>query len=218
MNAKKILVINPNSSANVTRGLDVALAGLRIPGKIKIDCISTRGAPDGIETQADIEKVIPLLSAIVEREQPHYDAFINACFSDPGLRLLREKTAKPIYGIAESSLFTALGFGKRIGIISILPASVERHKVYAQDLGLGEFLVADEPLNLSVSDLANTDTTSRRLVEVANRLSKRGVNSIIMGCAGMAEYRASLQASFKVPIIDPTCASVAFATYQLTSS
>ena len=48
-----------------------------------------------------------------------------ACFSDPGLYSAREVTAKPVLGIAECGVLTALTLGHRFGVLSILAVTGE---------------------------------------------------------------------------------------------
>jgi hypothetical protein len=55
--AERILVINPNSSAAVTAGIDAAMAPLRLPGGPEIECATLAEGPPGIETQAHVESV-----------------------------------------------------------------------------------------------------------------------------------------------------------------
>jgi Asp/Glu/hydantoin racemase len=96
----RILVINPNSNELVTAGLETALQPLSLPGGPEIACTTLREGPYGVETQADVESVSGPLRRLVEGDNAS-DAFIIACYSDPGLHSCREGTAKPVFGIAE---------------------------------------------------------------------------------------------------------------------
>ena len=99
--ADRILVINPNSTEAVTRGIDEACAPLRMPGGPEIECLTLKEGPPGIETQQHVDGVVaPMLKLIKEKEK-NYSAFVIACYSDPGLHSLREATKKPVLGISE---------------------------------------------------------------------------------------------------------------------
>ena len=63
-------------------------------------------------------------------------AFVIACFSDPGLFAARESPAKPVLGIAECGILTALTLGHRFGVISILARSVARQLRYIGAMGV----------------------------------------------------------------------------------
>ena len=91
----RILVVNPNSNTAVTQGLVEALAPLNFRDGPELACTTLEEGPFGIETQADVERVaLPLRRAIEADNQS--DAFVIACYSDPGLHLCREGTSRPV--------------------------------------------------------------------------------------------------------------------------
>ncbi len=206
-----ILVINPNSNPAVTAGLDAALANLRLIGGPSIRCTTLAEGPFGIESQKDVEQVTLPLRRLVEQDQAA-DAFVIACFSDPGLHVCREATRRPVFGINECGVLTALARGDRFGIIAIAAASIARHRRYLRQLGLLDRLAGECPLGLSVAETASGDGTLARMEAVGRRLVEQdGANVIVMGCAGMARHRRPLEAALNVPVIDPTLAAVAMA-------
>ncbi len=208
--AATILVVNPNSNAEVTAGLDRALEPLRLGGGPEIRCMTLEEGPYGIESQADVEAVAQPLARTVA--QSHADAFVIACYSDPGLHLCREATARPVFGIAELAMLTALTRGDRFGVVAILQRSIPRHLRYIRQLGLAARLAAERPLDLRVHELADEGRTWERLLQVGRGLKDRdGADVVILGCAGMARYRARLEAELGLPVVDPTQAAVTMA-------
>ena len=101
----RILVINPNSNEMVTEGLRQALVPLAFAEGPEIICESLREGPIGIETQEHVESVTLPLRRRVEAAND-VDAFVIACYSDPGLHIAREGTANPVFGIAECGVLT----------------------------------------------------------------------------------------------------------------
>jgi Asp/Glu/hydantoin racemase len=93
----RILVINPNSSTGVTASMDRGLDPIRAVCSLSLESVTLAEGPPGIETQAHIESVVLPLAALIGREQA--DAYVIACFSDPGLALAREVSARPVVGI-----------------------------------------------------------------------------------------------------------------------
>ncbi len=210
--SERIIVINPNSTVAVTEDIDRALAPLRFADGPEIECLTLDEGPPGIETQRHVESVVLPLARLIESHDNRASAFVIACFSDPGLHLARETTRKPVFGIAESSLLSALARGDRLGIIAILEASVRRHRRYIRALGLESRLAGELALDLGVLELAEESVTFARLTEVGARLrDDLGARVLVLGCAGMARYRARLEAALEVPVIDPTQAAVAMA-------
>jgi allantoin racemase len=208
----RILVINPNSTQAVTRAMDEACEVLRIPHGPTIECVTLEEGPAGIETQRDVESVVaPLMRTVAEREK-EYDAFVIACFSDPGIHALRELVRKPVLGIAECAFLTALTLGQKFGVIAILRQSIARHLRYIAGLGITERLAAELPIGLGVTELADHKTTFARMADTGKRLrDEHGADVVVMGCAGMAPYRKPLQDALGIPIVEPTQAAVAMA-------
>ena len=134
-NPGRITVINPNSSDAVTESIDKALEPLRWAGGPVIDCLTLSEGPPGIETQCHVDGVVAPLSDLIRTEDATTDAFVIACFSDPGLHSAREITSSSVFGIAESAYSMALNLGEKFGVIAILPESVIRQQRYVRQMG-----------------------------------------------------------------------------------
>lgn len=222
---ERILVINPNSTQAVTDGIDRALEPLRLPGGPAFECVTLREGPPGIQTQRDVDGVIgPLTRLIAERGRDHggdCSAFVIACYSDPGLFSAREVTRKPVLGISECGVLTALTLGHRFGVIAILAGSIPRHLRYLGAMGVQSRLAAELPVGLQVTDLADAGRTRQRMIDTGRRLvDEHGAHVIVMGCAGMAQYRAPLEDALGVPVVEPTqaAAGMALARVRLASA
>jgi allantoin racemase len=207
----RILVINPNSNDAVTKGLEAALAPLGFPQGPEIVCVTLKEGPFGVETQADAESVTLPLRRLVEADRTSA-AFVIACYSDPGLHVCREGTSRPVFGIAECGVLTALTRGNRFGVIAIKQRSIPRHIRYLRQMGLMDRLAGERPLEMSVAETASGDGTLARMVEIGRALKEQdGADVIVMGCAGMARHRRPLEDTLGIPVIDPTQAAVAMA-------
>lgn len=207
----EILVINPNSNQAVTAGLADALRPLTFAEGPEIRCATLAEGPLGIETQAHVDGVAMPLARMIEGEN-RPDAFVIACYSDPGLHVCREATDRPVFGIAESAVLTALARGERFGVIAIKSRSIRRHERYMRQMGLLDRLAGERPLEMSVAETASGDGTLARMIAVGEELRDRdGADVIVMGCAGMARHRRPLEDALGIPVIDPTQAAVAMA-------
>lgn len=208
----RILVINPNSTEAVTQGIDEAMAPLRIDGGPAIECMTLKDGPPGIETQQHVDGVIAPMVKLVRERQGDYAAFVIACYSDPGLFSVREATAKPVLGISECGVLTALTLGHKFGVIAILRKSIPRHLRYLGAMGVMDRLAAELPIGLGVTELSDEKKTFGRMVDVGTALrDAHGANVIVMGCAGMARYRKPLQDAVGIPVVEPSQAAVGMA-------
>ena len=208
----RILVINPNSNVDVGRAIDDAVMPLRMRGGPQIACMTLGEGPPGIESQSDADGVILPLCRVIRDHEAEAAAFVIACFSDPGLYSAREATAKPVLGIAECGILTALTLGHRFGVISILARSIPRHLRYIAAMGVSQQLAGDLPIELGVAELADSRATLTRMIEIGGRLrDEHGADVLVLGCAGMARYRAGLEEAVGIPVVEPTQAAVTMA-------
>ena len=158
----RILVINPNSNQAVTDGMADALKPLQINGEPEIECVTLAEGPFGIESQADVESVTLPLKKLVS-ENTDADAYVIACYSDPGLHVCREATDKPVFGIQECGVLTALSKGGQFGVIALSSTSIKRHLRYIRQMGVMERLAKERAADLSVEESASGRGTFDRL-------------------------------------------------------
>lgn len=212
---RALIVLNPNSSERVTEGIDRAIDPLRAWGT-PIRCVTLPEGPPGIETEAQAQRAVPPLLDLARRLEPEALGFVIACFGDPGLHALRDETALPVAGIQEAAVTTALRLGHRFGVISILPASVPRHLRTFGAMGVIDRLAGDRAIGLGVADLAQPGRTLAAIVATGRRLrDEDGADVLIMGCAGMADHRAALEAETGLPVVEPCQAGAAAALAQI---
>ncbi len=207
-----IQVINPNSNSEVTQAISEAVGDFSVPGRIKIDCLTLREGPFGVESQADSDSVVmPLRAKILENQEAA--AFVIACYSDPGLHACREASGeRPVFGIAESGLLTAMARGDRFGVLAIGPASIARHRRYMRQMAIFGRFAGERALNMSVAETASGTATFDRMVAVGTQLrDEDGADVLVLGCAGMARHQNALETALGVPVIEPTRAAVAMA-------
>ena len=119
---------------------------------------------------------------------------------------------KPVLGIAECGILTALTLGHKFGVIAILQQSIPRHLRYMGALGVMDRLAAELPVGLGIAEMADEKRTFGRMVQVGRALKEQhGADVVVMGCAGMARYRKPLQDELRIPVVEPTQAAVTMA-------
>jgi len=212
--SERILFINPNSTEAVTEQMSAALEAFRFSGGPQLVCATLHSGPPGIETQTQVDGATANLIAWFdeEPERKRADAVVLACFSDPGLVALRERLTMPIFGIGTAAYLCAAARGDRFGVISILAGSIPRHRRAVRSLGLEHRLAADLAIDLGVVELSNEDASWKRLTAVGQQLrDTHGADVVILGCTGMARYRARLEALLGITVIDPAQAAAGMA-------
>ena len=213
----QILVINPNSNEAVTEGMAKELQSFNFSDGPEIVCVSLTQGPFGIESQADVESVkLPLRNIVSDRKD--IDAFVIACYSDPGLQVCREATDRPVFGIQECGVLAAMAQGDRFGVIALQERSVRRHLLYLRQMGVMGRFAKERAANLSVEECASGTKTFDKLCTVAQQLRDEDqADTIILGCAGMASHRSTLESRIGIPVIDPVQAAVSMAMHTVIS-
>lgn len=200
---KRILVINPNSSAAVTAAIDVAMAPLRIPGGPEIAVAGLDSGPPGIASQRDADSVVMPLVEWVSRDTS--DAFVLACFSDPGLHAVREAArGRPVMGIAEWGILRALTCGERFGIIALSASSIRRQQRLMRQMGVDGRYAGSWAVNASAADTAGAAVRESMIAAGRALVEERGADAVVLGCAGMASHRSVIEAVIGRPVIEPS--------------
>jgi allantoin racemase len=211
---KRILVINPNSSAVVTAAIDDAVEPLRMAGGPKISVDFLKSGPPGVVTQQDADSVVMPLVELVRQDDA--DAFVIACFSDPGLHAAREAAdGRPVFGIAECGVLHALILGDRFGVIALSPGSIRRQRRMVRQMGLYDRYAGSFAANLSPEQSASNDVREQLAAAGRTLVSQHGADALILGCAGMAGHRRALEEMIGRPVVEPTQQAVAAAIGRL---
>ncbi|TGR65722.1 hydantoin racemase [bacterium M00.F.Ca.ET.194.01.1.1] len=209
----EILIINPNSSKAVTQSMEACLEPIRVGASHEIRCVELAKSPSGIESDDHVVQVIPNIIEAVSASSA--DAFVLACFSDPGIARVRKHVDRPVYGIAESAYLAAHAMGERFGIISLGQSSVDRHLRYLKALKLDQRLAGDRSIDRTVSQLM-----AGNVVDIVSQTAcllrdEDGADVVILGCAGLGGYRHALQQNLGIPVIDPVQAGATLALTHL---
>ena len=207
-----ILVVNPNSDEAVTRALSVAVEPFRAKGGPAIECVTIAESPIGIMTQRDVEEA-GLRVAALAAGRPDASAIVVACYSQPGLDLLRSETQRPVIGMQDAGILTAMAVADRFGVIAVASGSIPRHLRHIARMGVLDRLAGEAAPDtvLTVAECGDAAKSFRPLLAVGERLKTMGAGAIVLGCAGMSPQRASLEEALGLPVIDATQAAVGLA-------
>ncbi len=205
----RILVINPNRSADCTAGIDAAVARFRHAGGPTIDVTDLPEGPPAIYSWRDWHAVVEPLCRRIEREAA--DVYVIACASDPGIEAARAATNRPVLGVFRAAVAAAVAQAERFGVIAIVDASKARHLAALRAMGLQARLAAEVALNVAMDTLLEPETVRARLIEAAKACVAAGAGTVILGCTGMAHHRATVESAVGVKVIEPCQAAVALA-------
>ena len=120
----KIKIINPNTTQSMTESIE-NLARRVARSDTQVWAVTPASGPDSIECYVDEYLAVPgVLKEVIRGDREEgADAFIIACFGDPGLQAAREVTSKPVLGICESAIAAAKFIAPYFSIVSVLDRS-----------------------------------------------------------------------------------------------
>jgi Asp/Glu/hydantoin racemase len=130
----------------------------------------------------------------------------------------RELTTKPVIGIGEAGLMTALALGDLVGTIGVSAGQAANLR-FARRLGIGDRIAGHVGLGLDYGQLQDASLVGDLLVKAAIRLrDEYDSDAIVFAGAGMARYVGKVKMATGLPVVDPTQAAVGIALVQIVST
>ncbi len=208
----RILLINPNSTASMTAGIEKAARAAALPTS-EVLAVSPEGVPPAIESDADVALCVPPSLALAEAEAARWDAIVIACHSDPGIDAVRERVLNPVIGIGEASYAAALAVGRRFSLITLTERFLPRKREQIRRLGLLDRCASIRALGAGVleSHEGKDRLRDRYHREAEAALRQDGADAVVLGCSGMAGMAEDLQARLGAPVVDPVVAALKLA-------
>lgn len=215
---RRLLLINPNTSPSITALMQIHAQAAAGPQVQVITRTARFGAPY-IACEASYavagHATLDAWAAAIAPGQPRFDSVVIGCFGDPGLLALRQSGQIPVTGLAEASFMAAAAQG-RFAIVT----GGERWKPMlerlAHSLGFGEELAGIHTVSATGAELAADPLAAQALLALACGEAARrfGVQSVILGGAGLAGMAATIQPVVAVPVIDSVLVGVTHALRQ----
>ena len=210
----KITLINPNTSRAMTAKIAAAALDVAGPG-IEIAAVCPEEGPAAIESHTDEAFAAVAIIRLVEQDlrAGGSDAYVIACFGDPGLDAARELVDVPVIGIAEAAMHIASISGRSFGVVTTLSRTLGRAQDLVERYGMTRACVSMAASGIPVLDLEDSaeDDVDQIALLCAEAVRDRGADVVVLGCAGMADLCAELAARIGVPVVDGVAAAVGIA-------
>jgi allantoin racemase len=205
------LLINPNTTASMTRKAAVAARRVARPDT-EIIATNSRSGPPSIEGFYDVAACLPGLLEEARRHRD-VDAVIIACFDDTGLDAMRCLFDVPVIGIGEAGYHAAAMVAHRFSVVTTLSRSVAGISDNLARYGLAARCASVRATDIPVLKLEEGDPASLDQIraEIAAAISQDKAEAIVLGCAGMADLMQQLSTEFGIPVIDGVACAVGMA-------
>lgn len=207
----KILVINPNTTASMTKKIGEAARAVARPDT-EIIATNSQSGPASIQGYLDVATCVPgLLNEVAQH--PDVDAIVIACFDDTGLDAVRTLVSVPVLGIGEAAYHAASMLATKFSVITTLSRSVPGLENNLMRYGLSQKCAAVRATDIPVLKLEEGDpaTLEKIRAEIRTAIDQDQAEAIVLGCAGMADLMTHLSEEFGLPVIDGVAAGVTFA-------
>ena len=206
-----IRVINPNTTASMTALIERSARAVAGPGTV-IEAVTSPMGPASIESHYDEALAVPGVLASLSSSPAPPDAFVLACFGDPGLDAAREVAGGPVIGIAEAAMHAAGFLGRGFSVVTTLDRTKGRAWELAARYVPPGACRGVYACDIPVLALESDPTVLQRVVDLARTaLDRDGSDVIVLGCAGMADLCAAVSTELGVPVIDGVAAAVTMA-------
>lgn len=209
----KICVINPNTTSAMTERIGQAAEEVARPGT-QIIALTAPSGPVSIESHFDeAVSVVGLCDAIRASKPQNIDAYVIACFGDPGLNAARELTNVPVVGIAQAAFQMASHVATRFSIVTTLGRTCIMAEHLLHQYGYAHLCSKVRAAEIPVLDLEHDADCAYQQILAEARLAKEEdqIGAIVLGCAGMADLVKRLSAEIGLPVIDGVSAAVTLA-------
>jgi allantoin racemase len=193
----------------------IGAAARRVAGAgVSIDAVNPAHGPASIEGHYDEALAcVGLLEEVRKGERDGVDAYVIACFGDPGLDAAREIARGPVLGVAEAAMRAASFVATGFSVVTTLSRTVVIAEHLVAKYGVREHCRAVRATDIAVLELENphSDAYRKILAECRRALDDDRCGAIVLGCAGMADLCARLSQELGVPVIDGVAAAVVMA-------
>ncbi|MFC8800028.1 aspartate/glutamate racemase family protein [Promicromonospora sp. NPDC057138] len=215
----RIHLINPNTSRAMTDKIAVTAREVAGPDvEVVATCPAPGAGPAAVESHTDeawaalvvAQEVASAEAAASPGAGLTPDAYVVACFGDPGLDAARELTAGPVVGIAEAAMHVATLSGRTFAVVTTLSRTLGRAHDLVRRYGFEDACVALYAADVPVLELEDAGSAAReKIAELCERAVRDdGADTVVLGCAGMTDLCADLTKRTGVPVIDGVAAAV----------
>lgn len=203
-----ILVVNPNTSEDMTAAID-RIARAAAADRAQIVTLRSLQGPHTIEGPLDAALGVAGMLEVVGAYPQPFDAVVVACFGDPGVEALQLLVRVPVVGIGAAS-FTQAGFlCRHFAIVTPSIGTPARYAAVVASMGLSKQFLGTYHTPLAVADFESDDpSVLATLLFHAQQAVKDGAECLLFGCAGIADQIHEIAARVGVLCLPSVAAGV----------
>lgn len=198
---RRLLVINPNTNADVTRRIaDHVSCGL--PDGVLAEVVNPAVGPFSIETPADRDRAVPIVLELI-RAKPGYDGYVLACFDDLAVDEAGRIVGAPVLSMAQAAIEEAAATARRYTIVTTVGDQVPTIEALLEKYDRGR-LGAVRACRIGVADASARTTEAENLLDfqIRSAIAEDGAAAIVLGSGAYAGRAEDLGRKYGVRFIE----------------
>ena len=197
----RILLINPNTSPEVTEAVARVAQSVAPPGTTFVPVTGRFGARYIASRASAAIAAHAALDALAEHGEGS-DAVYLACFGDPGLAALKELSPVPVVGMAEASCLIACTLGQRFAIVTGGERWGPMLREFVAGQGLSDRFAGVRTIAPTGAAIArDPDSALGSLAEQCKACAADGADVVVLGGAALAGLAARIAPSVPIPVL-----------------
>jgi len=208
----RILIVNVNTTASMTRAIGDSARAVASPGTEIIELTPDFGADSCEGNFESYLAALAVMDKVVRYPEP-FDAVIQAGYGEHGREGLQELLEVPVVDITEAAASTAQFLGHKYSVVTTLDRAVPLIEDRLKLAGLTDRLASVRASGLGVLELESDPQRAVAAIVEQSRIAveQDKAEVICLGCGGMAELEEQVRLATGVPIVDGVRAAVTIA-------
>lgn len=201
----RILVVNPNTSEGVTKGIHQRAKAIAGPGTVIASVTAPFGAAYISSRSENVIAAHATLDALARASlEATIDGAVIGAFTDTGLLAAREIFPFPVVGMVEAGMAAASRGGRRFAVITILPPMTTIVNGLAVEYGHSDLFAGAFSLDLGKTDLlGDLRGAVGNLSALAEKVARaHGAEAILLGGAPLAPLAEEIAGNVSVPVLE----------------
>ncbi|MFG1465018.1 aspartate/glutamate racemase family protein [Xanthobacter sp. DSM 24535] len=205
----RILLINPNTSADMTERMVATAASVLNPDVDLVAMTAVRGMPY-IASRAESLIAGTITLEMIAEHQADADAIVIGAFGDPGLIAARELFDLPITAMAEAAMLTACMLGRRFSIITFSRTLVAWYEDAVSLSGLDARCASIRVPDVGFHSVATVqhELEGELVAQTERAVHEDGADVVILAGAPLTGLASRIADQVSVPLVDPLSAAI----------
>lgn len=203
----RLLLLNPNTTEALTGRL-AASARMVLPEGVELEtATATRGFPY-ISSRAEAQVSGAIVLEMLAERAGQWDAAIIAAFGDPGLLAARELFDRPVMGMAEAAMISALTLGQSFAFVTFTPRMIPWYEEQVRLAGLGTRFAGSFVPDAAMGGVTSVAEDMRAPLLATCREAAARADVLILAGAPIAGLASDIADEVPAILVDPIRAAV----------